>query len=346
MSTSSEQSQVTDGSPASAPAKGPRVGAGAARGASAQVLIERYALVGLLVLLFAVSALFLEGFRSVAVIQAMVNSQAIVLLLALAATVVLRTGDFDLSIASVMVASAATVAVLSEKGAGPAVAILAALAMGVLVGMVNALLVVGVGVDSFITTLGMFTAFTGAAYAITDSRVVVGVPDLFVELSRAKLLGLPMTTWYAWILVAVLWYVYERTPLGRYLLFIGGNRDSARLAGINVGRIRTGAFVVSGLMASVIGILLVGNLGAIDPSIGNQYLLSPFAAVFLGATTITVGRFNALGTMVALYLLVVGITALQLMGAQSWVNNVFNGVALMLAVALARLAGRRSGERS
>lgn len=309
-------------------------------------LVERFALVGLLILLFFICVGFIDGFGSVSVLQAMVNSQAIVLLLALTATVVLRAGDFDLSIAAVMVASAAVVAVLSEKGYSVAVVIPAALLLGAFVGAINALLVVKVGVDSFITTLGMFTAFTGVAYAITDSRVVVGVPDFYIELARAKMLGLPMTTWYAWILVVVLWYVYQRTPLGRYLLFIGGNPDSARLAGINVERVRAGTFIASGLLAAAIGILLAGNLGAIDPSVGNQYLLAPFAAVFLGATTISVGRFNSIGTVVALYLLVVGITGLQMLGAESWVNNLFNGTALVLAVTLAKLAGRLKGSRA
>jgi ribose transport system permease protein len=342
MTVSSEQEQVKP------PASEPRSTSPARKthGRGARELVERYALVGMLFLLLAVCAALLPEFRSVSILQAMVNSQAIVLLLALTATVVLRTGDFDLSIAAVMVTTAAAVAVLSQQGFSPGVVIPVALLMGLGVGLINGLLVVKIGVDSFITTLGMFTAFTGIGYAITDSRVVVGVPDIFVEMARAKFLGLPLTTWYAWILVAILWYVYERTPLGRYLLFIGGNRDSARLAGINVERIRIGTFVVSGLVASIIGILLVGNLGAIDPSIGGQYLLSPFAAVFLGATTITVGRFNSLGTVVALYLLAVGITGLQLLGAESWVNNVFNGVALVLAVTLAKLAGRHGKAKS
>lgn len=337
--SSSEQRQA-------APATGAAPADDVRRSSAVKGFIERFALVGLLVVLYLVCLAFLPEFRSTSILQVMVNSQAIVLLLALTATVVLRTGDFDLSIPAVMVSSAAVVAVLSEKGYSPAVVIPVTLAMGLAVGLVNALLVVRIGVDSFITTLGMFTAFTGIGYAITDSKVVVGVPDFFVEMARSKLLGLPMTTWYAWVLVLVLWYVYQRTPLGRYLLFIGGNRDSARLAGINVQRIRVGAFAVSGVLGAAIGILLAGNLGAIDPGIGNQYLLSPFAAVFLGATTIAVGRFNSIGTMIALYLLVVGITGLQIMGAESWVNNVFNGVALMLAVTMAKLAGRHRGAAS
>lgn len=309
---------------------------------NAHSYFEKYALVGLLALIFAIAYLLLPTFRSPNVIGAIVNSQAIILLLALTATIVLRTGDFDLSIAGVMVTSGATVGVLSSTGTPLVVAIIAGLLVGLISGTVNAILVVKIGVESFITTIGMFTALTGLGYAITNSRVITDIPPVLSEVARFKLIGLPVTTWIGILLAIALWYVYEKTPLGRYLVFIGGNREASRLVGINVTRIRMGAFIASGLIASFIGILLVGNLGAVDPSIGNQYLLSPFAAVFLGATAITVGRFNSLGTVVALYLLAVGFTALQIMGAPSWVNNVFNGLALMLAVALAKIVSNRN----
>jgi ribose transport system permease protein len=152
-----------------------------------------------------------------------------------------------------------------------------------------------------------------------------------------------MVTWIAWILVVVLWYVYDLTPVGRFMIFTGGNRDAARLSGISVTRVRTGAFLVSGLLAAGIGILFAGYFGSVDPSVGGQYMLQPFAAAYLGATAITVGRFNAWGTVVALYLLTTGITALQLLGAQSWVTNLFYGLALMLSVAAAKIAGKRRG---
>jgi ribose transport system permease protein len=302
--------------------------------------IERYALVGLLVLLFGVCSIALPEFRSISILQVMVSSQAVVLLLALTATIVLRTGYFDLSIPAIMLTATAIIVVGNHHGQPLALLILIALVAGAAVGGLNALLIVWLGVDSFVTTLGVFTALTGLTYAITDSKVVLGVPDALINFSRDREFGLPAITYYGWGLAIVLWYVYQRTPLGRYMLFIGGSPDAAKLSGIRVGRICTGAFVFSGLIAAAVGVLLAGNLGAIDPSIGNQYLLAPYAAVFLGATAITVGRFNAIGTVVALYLLVVGITGLQIAGADTWVNNVFNGCALIIAVSLAKLVAR------
>lgn len=319
----------------------PGVRAASHNGTSA--LVSRYGVIFVLVtLVVAFCVLLPQTFATIGNFQVMVNSQAVVLILALAASIPLRTGDFDLSIANVMTISACLLGVLTGAGVPALLAVVLVLALGMVAGFVNGLLVVKVGVDAFIATLGMLTALSGAAFAITDGRRVDTYPQALSSVVNTELFGLPLLTYYAWLLVLVLWFVYECTPLGRRLLFIGGSRESARLAGVRVDRVRIGAFVSSAALSSLAGILLAGSLGAIDPGIGSAYLLPPFAAVFLGATTIKVGRYNAFGTVAGLYLLVVGITGLQLFGVPAWVSDVFNGVALVLAVSLAIVAGRRN----
>lgn len=302
-------------------------------------------LVAVLVLLTVACMLAFPQFRTTALFVTMINAQALTLLLALTATIVLRVGDFDLSIPQTMVATAALLALLTRLGVPLPLAAAAGIGLGLAVGAVNALLVVKVGVDSFVATLGSFTALSGLAWYLTDNRVIVGVPQVLIDIARVKLIGLPLITWYAWALMAVLWYLYEMTPLGKYMLFIGGNRDAARLSGIAVQKIRLGAYLASGGLGAAIGILFMGYFGAVDPGAGGQFMLQPFAAAFLGATAVSIGRFNALGTAVALYFLTVGITGLQLLGAQTWVSNVFYGLALMAAVTAAKLAGRLRGAR-
>jgi ribose transport system permease protein len=307
-------------------------------------VVSRYGVVVALVLLIVGFSVALpETFFTTGNFQTMVNAQAIVLILAIAATVPLRAGDFDLSIAAVMTTSAAVTAKIVTSGGSVVVALIAVIAVGVLVGLIHGVLVVRIGVDAFITTLGSLTALTGVAYAITNSEIISGFPDGLLNISRTQFLGLPSLTWVGWILVAAAWYFYERTPAGRYLVFIGGSRDAARLAGVRVDAVRIGAFVASATISAIAGFLFAGSLGSVDPSVSGQFLLQPFAAAFLGATTITLGRFNAVGTLVGLYLLVVGITGLQLLGAQPWVSDVFNGVALVLAVTFARIAARSRG---
>lgn len=300
-----------------------------------------WVLVMILLGLFLLCLLTIPQFRSWGLIAGMLNSQSLILLLALVATVVLRTGGFDLSVAQSMVASAAVTIVLSKAGIPLPVAILAALLLGVLVGVVNAFFVVKVGVDSFVTTLGSYSALAGFCYFVTGSSIVSGAPTELVSLIRAPILGIPTATWLAWLLAIALWYVYERTPLGRFMLFIGGNPAAARLAGIRVDRIRVGAYLVSGLLAALVGLVFLGWFGSVDPGVGSQFMLQPLAAAFLGTTAVVLGRFNAFGTVIAVYLLIVGITALQVLGAQTWVTNVFYGVALMVAVAAAKIADIR-----
>jgi ribose transport system permease protein len=131
-------------------------------------------------------------------------------------------------------------------------------------------------------------------------------------------------------------------PVGRRLLFVGRGRSVARLSGIHVARLRWGALVVSGLISAFAGVLYAGTLGSADPTSGLSFLLPAFAAAFLGATTIMPGRFNPLGSIAAVYFLVTGITGLQLLGVQTFVQQLFYGGALVLAVALSQLARRRS----
>jgi ribose transport system permease protein len=300
---------------------------------------SRLGLLWVLIALFVLFSVWLPStFFTLGNVQTMVNSQAVILMLAIAATMPLRAGDFDFSIAAVMTASTATVIVMVSHGDSLALAVLLALGLGLVVGIVNALLIVKIGVDSLITTLGMLTALGGYAYAITNSNVIVVSRSAVLGFARDSIAGFPAATWYAWILVVIAWYVYEKTPLGRYLIFIGGNREAARLAGVRVGGVRGLALLTSAVLSAFAGVVLAGQLGAIDPSIGSQYLLQPFAAALLGATTVTIGRPNALGTLIALYLLVIGVTGLELLGASSWANDVFNGLALVVAVTVAKLA--------
>ncbi|MBK0419805.1 ABC transporter permease [Leucobacter sp. CSA1] len=318
----------------------PETGA-ALRSRAPRFIGANWVLVLILAGLFLLCMIAIPQFRSWGLIAGMLNSQSLILLLALVATVVLRSGGFDLSISQTMVASAAITIVLSKAGVPLLVSVSAALGLGAVVGLINALLVVKVGVDSFVTTLGSYSALAGLCYFVTGSSIVSGAPQELVGVVRAPILGIPAATWFAWLLALILWYVYEKTPLGRYLLFIGGNPASARLAGIRVDRIRIGAYLVSGLLAALVGLVFLGWFGAVDPGVGSQFMLQPLAAAFLGTTAVVLGRFNALGTVIAVYLLVVGITGLQVLGAQTWVTNVFYGLALIIAVTAAKIADRR-----
>jgi ribose transport system permease protein len=198
-----------------------------------------------------------------------------------------------------------------------------------------------VGVDSIVVTLGSGTLATGLGYAIY-STTIPNVSQTLVNISTKTILGLPLFFWYGVALMLVLWYVLALTPLGRYLYFVGANRSVSHLTGIPVRGIRIGSLMTSAFLAGLAGVLLAGNLGSSSPSISDAYLLPAFAAVFLGTTTITPGRFNPVGTFVAVYFLTTGITGLELKGLTGWIEDVFYGASLVLAVALTRVAASRA----
>lgn len=305
-------------------------------------LLRRSALLWVIVLLIIVYSFWLPAtFPTHGNVVAMLSSQSFLLILALAVTIPLRSGDFDLSVSAVMVFTAAVLGILVSQHGWPVWgAILVTLGIGFAIGLLNAFFIVRLGINAFIVTLATMTGLGGLTFGITNSNIVTNLPQSLLDLGQASAGGLPDAVYYGWALAIVLWYVFEYTPFGRQLLFVGGSRDASRLAGLRVNRIRISAFVASAVLAAVAGVVLAANVGAVDPSEGPSFLLPPYAAAFLGTTTIQIGRFNIAGTVIASYLLIVGVTGLLLAGASPWVSDVFNGVALLVAVSFARFAAR------
>lgn len=270
------------------------------------------------------------------------GTQSVLLILALALLLPLIVGEFDLSIAPTLGFSSMILAVLSVNhhwATGPAVAV--ALVSGLVIGAINGILVVYFEVNAFIATLGVGTVATGATYAVSNYNIIPNVPQAVVSAVTTNIFGIQISFYYAIALVIVLWYVLRFTPLGRHMLFVGEGAEAARLCGIPVKRLRMGAFIACGFLSAVAGIVLSGTLGSADPNAAASYLLPAYAAAFLGSTAVVAGQFNAWGTAIAVYFLVTGITGLQLLGLQDWIQDVFYGLSLVVAVTLSQLAARR-----
>jgi ribose transport system permease protein len=202
--------------------------------------------------------------------------------------------------------------------------------------------VVGLAIDPFIVTLGTGTFIGGVVLWISGSNTISGISNSLVQpVVLDRFLGIPLEFYFGLAVCVSLWYFLEFTPVGRRVLFVGRGRAVSRLSGIHVSRIRFGSLLASGLLSGLAGVLYVGTTGSADPTSGIDYLLPAFAAAFLGATTIMPGRFNPWGTVIAVYFLATGITGLQLLGVQSYVQQLFYGGALVVAVALSQAARRR-----
>jgi ribose transport system permease protein len=284
-----------------------------------------------------------ETFLTTSNFSSILASQAVLVVVTLGLVVVLTGGDYDLSVAAVVGLSAMLIAILNVNHGVPiGLAILIALGAGLLVGVVNGLFVVLLEIDSLIVTLGMSTFVSGIVLWISDSNTVSGIStDLVKPVIIWRFAGVPLEFYYAMAIALAVFYAFRYMPVGRRLLVVGRSREVARLSGIRVGAVRWGALIVSSLIAAFGGVLYAGTSGAAGPTSGLELLLPAFAAAFLGATTINPGRFNAWGTVIAVYFLVTGITGLQLLGAQSFVQNIFYGIALIAAVSFSQVVRRR-----
>ncbi|MDQ6523965.1 ABC transporter permease [Nocardioides sp. LHD-245] len=287
-----------------------------------------------------------ETFPTSSTITSIAGDQSVTLILALGLLVTLAVGQFDLSAAQNLGMSAVLCgALMVKQDLSPVLAVTITLLVGVAVGVVNAILVAGVGIDSLIATLGMSSVLLAVTSLVSNYQFVGPVPEGFQGIANAELFGLPVVAVYAIGLCFLVWYALEHSPAGRRAYAVGASPDAARLAGVRTVRYVAGSFVVTALFASVAGVLVTAKIGSVAPTLGPAYLLPSFAACFLATTQVKPGRFNVWGTVIAVVLLATGVKGLQLMGNQLWVTDLFNGLALLVAVGAAVLSGRRTRRR-
>ena len=308
---------------------------------TASRLLSRWGLLIVFVVVFGgFSAWIPKRFPTGGNVQDILTSQPPGIFIAFAAMLVLVVGEFDLSIGATLGLSQYIVLkLITHYGLSWPAAILATLGISIGIGAANAIAVVGLGINSFIATIGVATILEGVVQWISSGNepLFSGAPHGFTTLAQTKA-GVVLPIYYALAAALILWVVLEFTVIGRQMRATGANRTAARLSGIRTERARVTAFVVAALLAAIGGILVTAQVGAADASSGPEFLLPAYAAAFLGATAIRPGFFNVWGTLIAIFLVAVGITGLQLKGVETWVTPVFNGSVLLLAVAVSNFA--------
>jgi len=305
---------------------------------------EQYGLIVVWAALIVVfGALKPDTFLTWSNVSSLLGSQAVLVVVTLGLIIPLTANDFDVSIANVMTLSSMVIAVLNVLHHVPiGWCMLIALATGVLVGLVNGFFITVFRINSLIVTLGVGTFLHGVTLWISDSMTISGVAPVLVKyVIVTRLLGIPLEFYYAIFICVVVWYLFEYTAVGRRILFVGRGREVARLSGIRADRVRRGCLVASSFLGALAGVMYAGTIGAADPQSGLSYLLPAFAAAFLGATTIVPGRFNPWGATLSVYFLVTGITGLTFLGIRTFVQELFYGGALVVAVTLSQLVGGR-----
>jgi len=317
----------------------------------AERLLRRLPVFGLPLLTLALIVLFSlllpDTFPTMLNARSIISDKAIIALLSLAAMIPMASGKIDLTVGyGIVIWHILAISLQTMFGFPWPVAVIAVLLLGAGVGFLNGLLVEVARIDSFIATLGTGTVLYALALWHTGGRQVVAVlPQGFLALNGTFVFGLPITGYYVVGLALLMWLVLEHLPIGRYLYAIGANPKAAALNGISVQRYTMGAFVTSGLLTAVAGVLLASKLRIGQASVGLEYLLPALVGAFLGSTTIKPGRVNVWGTLVGVAILAVGIAGIQQFGGSFWVEPMFNGVTLLIAIGIAGYAQRRRGAR-
>lgn len=304
---------------------------------------------GLVILMFGLIVLFSvllpDTFPTALNVRAILSDKAIIALLSLAAMVPMVSGRIDLTVGyGIVLWHILAISLQTQLGLPWPVAVLIVLGLGVFTGVLNGILVEVARIDSFIATLGTGTVLYALALWHTGGRQMVGVlPDGFYALNGTFVFGLPITAFYVLAITVAMWIVLEYSPVGRYLYAIGANQRAAELNGIPTRKFVIGAFVTSGLMTAVAGVLLASKLRIGQASVGLEFLLPALVGAFLGSTTIKPGRVNVWGTIVGVMILAVGISGIQQFGGSFWVEPMFNGTTLLIAIGIAGYAQRKKG---
>ena len=219
--------------------------------------------------------------------------------------------------------------------------ILIILAIGILLGSFNGLLITKLGVPPFIATLGLLYMARGFAMLRSGGKTfpnLVGDPALrttgFPFIGAGTILGIPLVVWIAMLIAILAHYVSRNTPIGRHVYAVGGNEDAARLSGIRVNRIKMATYMFSGFCAALTGLVLTSQLVASHPATGDSYELTAIAAVILGGTSMSGGRGAIGGSVIGAFILGVLNDGLVMVGVSSFWQTVIKGLVVILAVVI------------
>jgi ribose transport system permease protein len=281
-------------------------------------------------------------FLTQATMHVVADQYSINAMLGLAVLLPLCAGSYDLSIGATVNLSAVIAVWLQDThDVSAGLAIAAAVSASIAVGLVNSLLVVRLHISSFISTLGMATLLLAVQEIIAgSSQPLPPTSHAWTDLAQHQIFGFQIVVVYMLVLAVAVWWLLTRTPAGRYMFAIGANPEAARLTGVKVNFWTCASLVMCSTIGGMAGVLYASENG---PSLtfGSALLLPAFSAAFLGFTQITPGRFNVWGTLLAVFALATGVAGLQLVTGVQWLNDMFNGAALLVAVAVAQARRRQ-----
>jgi ribose/xylose/arabinose/galactoside ABC-type transport system permease subunit len=296
--------------------------------------VAEYVIVFAIILESIFFALYAPQFLSVPNLVNIALSIAITGILAVGMTAVILTGGIDLSVGSVAALAGVVAALVATTDVAGSVALASAAALGVglAVGLFNGAMVAWFRVPPFVTTLAMLTICRGLAFVLTGGRAVGNLPEGFGLFGREHVLGVPVPVILMLLVFAAGWFVLRRMTFGRYVYAVGGNREAAFLAGVNVKGVTMLVYILNGLLVGLAGLVLASRLGAGVPNAGIQYELDVIAAVVVGGTSLNGGRGSVIATLWGAVFIGVLNNGLNLAGIDPYMQRIALGAVILLAV--------------
>lgn len=278
-------------------------------------------------------------FPTLTTVKTVLNQNTVSGIIALALIVPLSSRVFDLSIGYILGLATALIAYLLTHTSIPlSLCIVMTVAAGLGVGILNGTIVVPLKIDSFIGTLASGAVLSAVIILITGDLDISGL-RLTTDIAKlsSSVGGIQYPVFIMLVLGLILWWLMSHTVTGRRLYATGFNDEAARLTGVPIARLRFIGLVVSALVSTLAGIVLVSQIQSASPDLGPPYLLDAYAAAFLGATQIRPGRFNVWGTVIGVFMIATGQTGLSQVGAPAWAGDMFTGIVLLLALGVTNL---------
>jgi len=305
---------------------------------SGQFIFKRWGtILGFLLLCLTFSLLRPDVFPSWQNIRNVIEQIATLAIVSAGVTIVMITGDFDLSVGALASVTGVVSAILMKTmGVLPSIAI--GLVLGVFGGLINGVLVAYGGLSAFVATLATMTAYGGLSLLVTNGATIFGLPEHFRWLGQGSLGPIPIPVFLMVLVILFVWILLEQTTYGRKLYAIGGNAEASYLSGINIRVIRLISFAISGLGAAFAGVVLTSRLFSAHPQAGNPFMLNAAAAVFLGMTVFREGEAHILGTLLGVLIMGILGNGLNILGVNTYVQSILTGVIIILAVLMSSLA--------
>lgn len=288
-------------------------------------------LIGFVVLCIAIS-MATPAFLSKQNVLNLLRQSSIIGIISAGMTFVIISGNFDISVGAVAALSGVIVMRLATTGTNLFLAIIAAIVVCAIIGLVNGIMVAKVNVPSLIATMAMVTIVRGILLMITGGYPITQTIPMLDSLGNGYFLGIPMPVIVFILVVIVSYIVLTQTKFGRHVYSIGGNQDASKLNGINVDNQKIKVFIINAVLAAIAGLVLTGRLGTASPVAGDSYDMDAIASVVIGGTSVSGGSGSVLKTIIGVLLMSVINNSFNLLGIDIFFQYIFKGLIILVAV--------------